>query len=121
MSECSRDRGSGSLRVYGPIQKGVGWEGQWCFGDVYIATGLASFGCKKREATEEDICSSVGRAREVDGDEEEKVRRKKTQKSTKRMTGVDEDFLGGFAKSERGLGAAAALGRNRSMTELEMV
>lgn len=48
-------------------------------------------------------------------------REKKKQKSTKRMTGVDEDFLEVFANSERGLVTATALSRNRSMTDLEMV
>lgn len=33
---------------------------------------------------------------------------RKENKKTKRMTGVDEDFLGVFAKSERGLDAATA-------------
>lgn len=45
---------------------------------------------------------------------------KKKIESTKRMTGVDEDFLGLFANSERGLSAATAAGTGfLTMTSLE--
>lgn len=46
----------------------------------------------------------------------------KENKKTKRMTGVDEDFLRVFAKSERGLDAATAAETDLSaVTGLKMI